>query len=111
MYILQNLLGFARSHLILYFSMRTDINLMLGYYKHVLNLPINFFETRKTGEVLSRFMDASKIRDAIASAAVTSLIDNSWEYNSLYTKQFIIFYNTINSTSLHSISIFFSKTI
>lgn len=75
MYVLQNLLGFARSHLILYFSMRTDINLMLGYYKHVLNLPINFFETRKTGEVLSRFMDASKIRDAIASAAVTSLID------------------------------------
>lgn len=75
MYVLQNLLGFARSHLILYFSMRTDINLMLGYYKHVLNLPINFFETRKTGEVLSRFMDASKIRDAIASATVTSLID------------------------------------
>ena len=36
---------------------------------------MNFFETRKVGEVLSRFMDASKIRDAIASAAVTSLID------------------------------------
>lgn len=74
-YLLQNILSFARSHLILYFGMRTDINLMLGYYKHVLDLPISFFETRKTGEVLSRFMDASKIRDAIASAAVTSMID------------------------------------
>ena len=75
MYVLQNVLTFARSHLILYFGMRTDISLMLGYYKHVLSLPMNFFETRKVGEVLSRFMDASKIRDAIASAAVTSLID------------------------------------
>ena len=75
MYVLQNVLTFARNHLILYFGMRTDISLMLGYYKHVLSLPMNFFETRKVGEVLSRFMDASKIRDAIASAAVTSLID------------------------------------
>ena len=75
MYVLQNVLTFARNHLILYFGMRTDISLMLGYYKHVLSLPMNFFETRKVGEILSRFMDASKIRDAIASAAVTSLID------------------------------------
>lgn len=75
MYILQNILLFVRSHLILYFGMRTDISLMLGYYKHVLNLPVNFFETRKIGEVLSRFMDAGKIREAIASALVTALID------------------------------------
>ena len=75
MYVLQNVLTFARNHLILYFGMRTDFSLMLGYYKHVLSLPMNFFETRKVGEILSRFMDASKIRDAIASAAVTSLID------------------------------------
>lgn len=74
-YIIQNILSFARAQLTLYLGMRTDETLMIGYYKHVLNLPMNFFETRKIGEILSRFMDASKIRDAIASAVVITLMD------------------------------------
>ena len=48
---------------------------MLGYYDHVVNLPMRFFETRKTGEILSRFVDAEKIRDAISGATLTILID------------------------------------
>lgn len=74
-YIIQNILSFARSQLTLYLGMRTDKTLMVGYYNHVLSLPINFFETRKTGEILSRFMDANKIRDAVASAVVITLMD------------------------------------
>ena len=74
-YIIQNILSFARSQLTLYLGMRTDKALMVGYYNHVLSLPINFFETRKTGEIISRFMDANKIRDAVASAVVIALMD------------------------------------
>lgn len=74
-YITQNILSFVRSQLTLYLAMRTDKALMVGYYNHVLSLPINFFETRKTGEILSRFMDANKIRDAVASAVVIALMD------------------------------------
>ena len=74
-YIIQNILSFVRSQLTLYLGMRTDKTLMVGYYNHVLSLPINFFETRKTGEILSRFMDANKIRDAVASAVVITLMD------------------------------------
>jgi ATP-binding cassette subfamily B protein len=47
----------------------------LGYYNHVLDLPMNFFGTRKTGEIISRFMDASKIRQAISGATLTIMID------------------------------------
>ncbi|MGM2853514.1 ABC transporter transmembrane domain-containing protein, partial [Bacillus cereus group sp. Bce028] len=49
--------------------------LMLGYYRHVVGLPMNFFETRKVGEIISRFMDASKIRDALSTITVTLMID------------------------------------
>ena len=58
-----------------YLSQKLDIPLILGYYQHVLGLPMNFFGTRKVGEIVSRFMDASKIRDAISSAALTIMID------------------------------------
>lgn len=64
-----------RSHLLLYLSQRLDINLILGYYHHVLDLPMSFFGTRKVGEIISRFMDASKVRDAISGATITIMID------------------------------------
>ncbi|EJP83161.1 peptidase domain-containing ABC transporter [Bacillus paranthracis] len=75
LYIFKVLLSYFRTHLILYLSRRIDIQLMLGYYRHVVGLPMNFFETRKVGEIISRFMDASKIRDALSTITVTLMID------------------------------------
>ena len=69
------LLSAFRSHLLLYLSQKLDIALLLGYYRHVLKLPMNFFGTRKVGEIISRFNDASKVRDAISGATLTIMID------------------------------------
>lgn len=64
-----------RSYLLIYLSQKLDIDLLLGYYNHVVKLPMNFFGTRKTGEIISRFQDASKVRDAISGATLTLMID------------------------------------
>lgn len=64
-----------RSHLLLYLSQKLDIALLLGYYRHVLTLPMSFFGTRRVGEIISRFTDASKVRDAISGAVLTIMID------------------------------------
>lgn len=64
-----------RSHLLLYLSQKLDIALLLGYYRHVIELPMNFFGTRKVGEIISRFNDAGKVRDAISGATLTIMID------------------------------------
>ena len=69
------LLNAIRSHLLLYLSQKLDIALLLGYYRHVLELPMNFFGTRKVGEIISRFADAGKVRDAISGATLTIMID------------------------------------
>lgn len=69
------LLGAVRSHLFLYLSQKLDIVLLLGYYNHVLELPMNFFGTRKVGEIISRFNDGSKVREAISGATLTIMID------------------------------------
>lgn len=70
------LLNVFRSHLLLYLSQKLDIALLLGYYRHVLELPMNFFGTRKVGEIISRFNDAGKVRDAISGATLTIMIDS-----------------------------------
>ena len=69
------ILGAIRSHLLLYLSQKLDIMLLLGYYRHVLELPMNFFGTRKVGEIISRFNDASNVREAISGATLTIMID------------------------------------
>lgn len=75
MYLVQSLITYFRAHLILFFSLKIDIKIMLDYYNHVLKLPMDFFETRKSGEILSRFMDSSKIREAFSTVTVTLFID------------------------------------
>lgn len=69
------LLQAFRSHLLLCVSQKLDIALMLGYYQHVLALPMNFFGTRKTGEILSRFMDSIKVREAISNVTLSVMLD------------------------------------
>lgn len=75
LYIFKVLLNAFRTYLLIHLSQKLDLGLVLGYYHHVLSLPMNFFSTRKVGEIISRLMDASKVRDAISGATLTIMID------------------------------------
>ncbi|HEY9059416.1 MAG TPA: peptidase domain-containing ABC transporter [Pseudobacteroides sp.] len=71
----QLLLGILRSLMVTKLALKIDKELMLSYFKHVLRLPMSFFISRKDGEIISRFMDASKIREAISGITLTLSID------------------------------------
>lgn len=75
LYILNAFISLIRYQASLNLSLKIDMNLMKDYYYHVLNLPIKFYETRKSGEILSRFSDLSKIREVLSSVTVTLLVD------------------------------------
>ncbi|GIM48397.1 bacteriocin cleavage/export ABC transporter [Collibacillus ludicampi] len=88
------LLNAYRSHLLLYLSQKIDVSIVLGYYQHVLDLPLNFFSTRKVGEIVSRFIDASKVREAISSTTLTVMIDSLMAVAGgiiLYTQNSLLF--------------------
>lgn len=75
LHLLRTITQAYRSHLMNHLSQSIDHSLSLGYYNHILNLPLSFFETRKAGEIVSRFTDASKVREAISNAAITFMLD------------------------------------
>lgn len=75
LYLLRIILSAIRAHLLMYLSIRLDIPLMMGYYKHVTKLPLKFFSTRQIGEITSRFQDAGIIKDVISGAALTIMLD------------------------------------
>ena len=64
-----------RTYLLAHLSQRIDADTVLCYHRHLLGLPLTFFSTRKTGEILSRINDAVKIRVAISATTLSILVD------------------------------------
>ncbi len=73
--ITQTAISFVRSWMMLYLSQKIDIPLMLGYFEHIYKLPMKFFSTRKTGDIITRFSDAFTIKDIFTNIAMTLIMD------------------------------------
>ncbi|MGQ9413318.1 peptide cleavage/export ABC transporter ComA [Streptococcus pluranimalium] len=76
-YILQQIISYAQEYLLLVLGQRLSIDVILSYIKHVFHLPMSFFATRRTGEIVSRFTDANSIIDALASTILSIFLDVS----------------------------------
>ncbi|WP_116125003.1 peptidase domain-containing ABC transporter [Lewinella sp. IMCC34183] len=68
-------IGAMKSKLVLRSGQLIDARLILGYYQHLLRLPQRFFDTMRTGEIISRIGDAVKIRAFINDVAVNLLVN------------------------------------
>lgn len=69
------LFGAIRQYLLAYISRKVDLGLISSYSRHILSLPMQFFEMRRVGEILSRVNDASKVREAISGVTLTAVVD------------------------------------
>ncbi len=76
--VFQIYIGAAKSIFTLRTGQLIDTQLILGYYKHLLKLPQQFFDTMRVGEIISRINDAVKIRafvnDVLINLAVNIFI-------------------------------------
>ncbi len=68
--LLRTFIGAMKSILALKTGQRIDAALILGYYKHLLTLPQQFFDTMRVGEIISRVNDAVKIRTFINNVSL-----------------------------------------
>ncbi len=74
-YLLQAVLTYGQNFLMAVLGQRLAIDVILGYVRHLYELPMSFFSTRRTGEIVSRFADANKIIDALANTIMTLFLD------------------------------------
>jgi len=73
--LLQIVIGSIQTVFVLKTGQLIDARLILGYYKHLLKLPQRFFDTMRTGEIISRINDAVKIRAFINDGMITMLVN------------------------------------
>jgi ABC-type bacteriocin transporter len=73
--VFQIFIGAMKSVLVLQTGQKMDKHLILGYYKHLLQLPQRFFDTMKVGEIISRVNDAVKIRTFINDVSIQIFVN------------------------------------
>jgi ABC-type bacteriocin transporter len=73
--LLQVYIGSVKSIFALKTGQYMDATLILGYYKHIMQLPQKFFDTMRVGEILSRVNDAVKIRVFINDTALGLVVN------------------------------------
>ena len=66
-----------RSYLLAHLSHRIDADIVLTYHHHLLGLPLDFFWTRRTGEIISRMTDAVKVRSAVSGIGLAAIVDST----------------------------------
>ena len=67
--------GYLKSILALRTGQQIDSRLILGYYKHLLELPQRFFDGMRVGEIISRVNDAVRIRIFINDVALGVVVN------------------------------------
>lgn len=74
-YVFNSLFLYIREFSLTILGQRLSVNIVLSYVRHVLKLPMEFFATHKTGDILARFTDSNKIIDALASTVISMFLD------------------------------------
>ncbi|MEE1212619.1 MAG: peptidase domain-containing ABC transporter [Treponema sp.] len=74
--VFQTLIEYCRSQIILHLGTKIDVSLLSDFFCHLLHLPLNFFSSRKTGEILSRINDAETVKNAISSTTLGIIMDS-----------------------------------
>ncbi len=74
--IFQAIISYCRNQIILFLGTKIDVALLSDFFYHLLHLPLNFFSTRKTGEILSRINDAETVKNAVSSTTLGIIMDS-----------------------------------
>jgi ATP-binding cassette subfamily C protein len=83
-------LRFIQSTLITHFAQRLELGLVLDFGRQILRLPLTYYETHRSGEIVSRLRDIQEVNQ-IVSRFIVSL--PSQFFIAIVSLGFMLFYN------------------
>ena len=73
--IFEAILGGLRTYLFAHSTNRIDVELGARLFRHLLALPLAYFEARRTGDSVARVRELENVRQFLTSSALTLVID------------------------------------
>ncbi|MGY8661344.1 type I secretion system permease/ATPase [Bradyrhizobium sp. UFLA05-109] len=71
----ETVLGTLRVHLFAHTTNRIDVELGARLFRHLMALPIAYFQTRRVGDSVARVRELENIRQFLTSSALTLVVD------------------------------------
>ncbi|MEN8443879.1 MAG: peptidase domain-containing ABC transporter [Cyanobacteria bacterium J06555_13] len=71
MYVVRSGLSLVADNLITHFAQRLELGLILEFGQQILRLPLTYYETRRSGEVVSRLHDIEDINRLVSEAIIS----------------------------------------
>ncbi len=65
----------VRKYLLSYLSNRLDLTMISAFINHAVNLPLNFFESRRVGDIITRVQENQKIQRFLISKVMLSWLN------------------------------------
>jgi ATP-binding cassette subfamily C protein len=70
MTVVSNILEWVQANLITHFAQRLELGLVLEFCKRLLHLPLSYYESRRSGEVVSRLQDIQQLNHLVSQVIV-----------------------------------------
>ncbi|MGK9119047.1 peptidase domain-containing ABC transporter [Olivibacter jilunii] len=81
-----------RSWVVLHISTRVNVSILSDFFMKLMNLPIKYFETRKTGDILQRINDHKRIEDFLTGQTLSTLFSS---FNIVIFSVVLAYYNLL----------------
>src|SRR5229473_854537 len=78
--IFETILGIMRTYLFAHTTNRIDVELGARLFRHLLALPVAYFQARRVGDSVARVRELENIRNFLTSSALTLVIDLSFTF-------------------------------
>src|SRR6516162_557602 len=73
--VFETILGIMRNYIFAHTTNRIDVELGARLFRHLLALPIGYFQARRVGDSVARVRELENIRNFLTSSALTLVID------------------------------------
>jgi len=67
-----------RAILLVYLQAHVDMSMMLGFFEHLLSLPLGFFQQRASGDIISRMNSNTLIREILSNQLISAVLDGGF---------------------------------
>ncbi len=73
-------LGGLRTYIFAHTTSRIDVELGARLFRHLLALPLSYFESRRVGDTVARVRELEQIRNFLTGQALTSVLDLAFSF-------------------------------
>lgn len=77
LYITQLIVGYLRGWLLLYINSRVSISLISDFLFKLMNMPLNFFDAKRIGDIIQRIGDHDRIKRFLMGESINILFSSS----------------------------------